>query len=376
MSAYALLAHAWGAEVAGWDRVETPYLAHLEGIDVTIAPEPPLPPAGWEVYVSTAYAGRVEGRPRADLLAELVSLRAIDRRRRRARQDDDERDDRVLPRPPRARPGLPDRRRDPAARRQRARRQRAARRRGRRVGPLGRRASPGDRGAPERRPRPSRDVRHARRGGGALRDLARRRCRTSSARRSSSRSQLELAVAGEHNRRNAAAAIAALELAGVPRSRRRARHRRVRPARRGGSSAKATPAASTSSTATRTIRPSSPPISRQCGTAAACSRSSSRTCTRGRSISRTSSPSRSRRRTRYASPRSIPRARSRSPGVTGRLIVDELARSGPGCASAGRRRSTTPRAWSRRGPAPGDTVLTLGAGDVDRAAPLLLELLA
>jgi UDP-N-acetylmuramate--alanine ligase len=75
MSAYALLARAWGAEVAGWDRVETPYLAHLEGVDVVIAPEPPEPPAGWEVYVSTAFAGRVEGRPRAGLLAELVSLR-------------------------------------------------------------------------------------------------------------------------------------------------------------------------------------------------------------------------------------------------------------------------------------------------------------
>jgi UDP-N-acetylmuramate--alanine ligase len=75
MSAYALLAHAWGAEVAGWDRVETPYLAHLAGIEVAIAPEPPQPPPGWEVYVSTAFAGRVDGRPRAELLAELVSLR-------------------------------------------------------------------------------------------------------------------------------------------------------------------------------------------------------------------------------------------------------------------------------------------------------------
>ncbi|HEY4412096.1 MAG TPA: cyanophycin synthetase [Gaiellaceae bacterium] len=75
MSAYALLAHAWGAEVAGWDRVDTPYLAHLDGIDVTIAPDPSQPPDGWEVYVSTAFAGRVAGRPRADLLAELVSLR-------------------------------------------------------------------------------------------------------------------------------------------------------------------------------------------------------------------------------------------------------------------------------------------------------------
>jgi UDP-N-acetylmuramate--alanine ligase len=75
MSAYALLAQAWGAEVAGWDRVETPYLAHLDGIAVEIAPDPPQPPPGWQVYVSTAFAGRVQGRPRADLLAELVSLR-------------------------------------------------------------------------------------------------------------------------------------------------------------------------------------------------------------------------------------------------------------------------------------------------------------
>jgi len=75
MSAYALLAHAWGAEVSGWDRVETPYLLHLEGIDVTIAAEPPEPPAGAEAFVSTAYAGRVAGRPRSELLAELVSLR-------------------------------------------------------------------------------------------------------------------------------------------------------------------------------------------------------------------------------------------------------------------------------------------------------------
>jgi UDP-N-acetylmuramate--alanine ligase len=75
MSAYALLAHAWGADVRGWDRVDTPYLEHLSGIDVVITPEPPEPPPGYEVYVSTAFAGRVDGRPRADLLAELVSYR-------------------------------------------------------------------------------------------------------------------------------------------------------------------------------------------------------------------------------------------------------------------------------------------------------------
>jgi UDP-N-acetylmuramate--alanine ligase len=76
MSAYAALAQAWGAEVAGWDRAETPYLAHLDAaIDVTIAPEPPPAPEGFEAYVSSAYAGRVSGAPRAELLAELVSLR-------------------------------------------------------------------------------------------------------------------------------------------------------------------------------------------------------------------------------------------------------------------------------------------------------------
>ena len=75
MSAYAQLARAWGAEVRGWDRVRTPYLEQLEGIELEISDEPPDPPAGWEVYVSSAFTDRVRGRARADLLAELVSLR-------------------------------------------------------------------------------------------------------------------------------------------------------------------------------------------------------------------------------------------------------------------------------------------------------------
>jgi UDP-N-acetylmuramate--alanine ligase len=75
MSAYALLARAWGAEVRGWDRVRTPYLEQLEGIDVEISDEPSGPPDGWEAFVSTAFAGRVPGKTRAELLAELVSLR-------------------------------------------------------------------------------------------------------------------------------------------------------------------------------------------------------------------------------------------------------------------------------------------------------------
>jgi UDP-N-acetylmuramate--alanine ligase len=74
LSAYAFLARAWGAEVGGWDRVETPYLAALEGVEVELGPEPAARD-GWEIVVSTAYAGQVKGRSRAELLAELVSLR-------------------------------------------------------------------------------------------------------------------------------------------------------------------------------------------------------------------------------------------------------------------------------------------------------------
>jgi UDP-N-acetylmuramate--alanine ligase len=74
LSAYANFARLWGAEVRGWDVRETIFLEALDGIDVEIGGEP-APPAGWEVVVSTAHTGRVEGRSRAELLAELVSLR-------------------------------------------------------------------------------------------------------------------------------------------------------------------------------------------------------------------------------------------------------------------------------------------------------------
>jgi UDP-N-acetylmuramate--alanine ligase len=75
MSAYGLLARAWGAEVGGWDRNETPYLEAVRaaGVEVHISPEAEMP-EGWEVFVSSAYP-RVEGRPRAELLGELVALR-------------------------------------------------------------------------------------------------------------------------------------------------------------------------------------------------------------------------------------------------------------------------------------------------------------
>jgi UDP-N-acetylmuramate--alanine ligase len=75
LSAYGILAHAWGAEVGGWDRNETPYLEAVRaaGIDPVVSPEPETPD-GWEIVVSSAYP-TVPGRSRAEFLAELVTLR-------------------------------------------------------------------------------------------------------------------------------------------------------------------------------------------------------------------------------------------------------------------------------------------------------------
>ena len=63
-------------------------------------------------------------------------------------------------------------------------------------------------------------------------------------------------------------------------------------------------------------------------------------------------------------------------GVSGRLIVDELSGLRPGMrigwAPELEDAAQVVTGWAR----PGDTILTLGAGDVDRAAPLILEALA
>jgi UDP-N-acetylmuramate--alanine ligase len=76
LSGYAVLTKSWGAEVGGWDRVETPYLQYVRaaGIEPKVEREPVQPPAGYEVVVSSAFAGQIAGRSRAELLAELVAL--------------------------------------------------------------------------------------------------------------------------------------------------------------------------------------------------------------------------------------------------------------------------------------------------------------
>src|SRR3954463_15372187 len=73
LSAYAQLARALGAEVGGWDRVETPYLAPLRDVPIEIAPEPVVRD-GWDVVVSSAYPA-VEGMRRVEFLRELVGAR-------------------------------------------------------------------------------------------------------------------------------------------------------------------------------------------------------------------------------------------------------------------------------------------------------------
>jgi UDP-N-acetylmuramate--alanine ligase len=74
LSAYANFAREWGAEVRGWDARDTTFLEALGDIPLDVGGEPD-PPGGFEVVVSAAHSGRIEGRTRADFLAELVALR-------------------------------------------------------------------------------------------------------------------------------------------------------------------------------------------------------------------------------------------------------------------------------------------------------------
>jgi UDP-N-acetylmuramate--alanine ligase len=85
MSALALVCKAWGAEVGGSDRARTPYTERLAaaGIHVSIGHDAANVPAGAEVVVSSAIppanpevaAASGPVRRRGELLAELVALR-------------------------------------------------------------------------------------------------------------------------------------------------------------------------------------------------------------------------------------------------------------------------------------------------------------
>lgn len=374
MSGYASLARAWGAEVAGWDRADTPYLRHLEGIQVEISPEPPSSPDGWEAYVSTAFSGRVEGRPRADLLAELVAQRqtivvagahgktttsamiafCLDRL------------------------GL-----DPAFLI------------GGDVPQLGGNARAGagrlvvegdesDRSVAALRPQIAVllnvDLDHHTSFGSRaevesffedwLRDVP-QVVRAEEL----EPVELDLAVPGEHNRRNAAAALAALELADVPRADAEAAIVEFR-----GVGRRLEPKGEARGV---TVLDSYAHHPAELAADLAAVRNGGRLLAlfqphlysrtvhlaRGFAVALAGADA-------VCVTEIYPAREEPLPGVTGRLIVDELAQVRPGMrigwAPALEDAARLMAGWTRSG----DTVLTLGAGDVDRAAPLILEALA
>jgi UDP-N-acetylmuramate--alanine ligase len=73
LSAYANIARAWGADVRGWDAQETIFTETLEGVEIDLGGDP-APPAGFEAIVSTAHLSRCDGTSRAAFLAELVAV--------------------------------------------------------------------------------------------------------------------------------------------------------------------------------------------------------------------------------------------------------------------------------------------------------------
>jgi UDP-N-acetylmuramate--alanine ligase len=373
MSGYALLARAWGAEVAGWDRAETPYLRHLGDVVVEISPQPPPPPPGWEVYVSSAFAGRVAGHPRAQLLAELVSLQpAIVVAGTHGKTTTTAMIAFSLDRL-----GL-----DPAFLI------------GGEVPQLGGNARAGsgwlvvegdesDRSLAALRPQIAVllnvDLDHH----ATFRSRAELEAFFDAWLVAAPQVvrgeqlpplELDLAVPGEHNRRNAAAALAALELAGVGRSEAEAALTEFRGvARRLEAKGAAGGVAVLDSYAHH-------PAELAADLAAVRDGGRLLVLFQPHLYSRT-------RHLAHGFARALagadavcvteiyPAREEPEPGVSGRLIVEELARLRPGMriawAPALDRAAAIVAAWAR----PGDTVLTLGAGDVDRAAPLLLEAL-
>ncbi len=374
MSAYALLARAWGAEVSGWDRVETPYLRHLAGIDVTIAEQPSAPPEGADAYVSTAFAGRIEGRPRAELLAELVSLRrAIVVAGAHGKTTTSGMIAFCLDRL-----GL-----DPAFLI------------GGEIAQLGGNAGTGEGWLVVEGDESDRSVAALRPEIAVLLNVDLDHHTTYGSRAEVAalfeewlaevpnvvRAEelepvvLELGVPGEHNRRNAAAALAALELAGVPRSEAERAivdfHGAGRRLERKG---EANGVVVLDSYAHHPAEIAADLEAIRSGEGRVLALFQPHLYSRTRHLA-------------HAFGRALaladavcvtevyPAREEPLPGVSGRLIVDELAEARPGMrigwTPSVEQGSRLVAAWAR----PGDTVLTLGAGDVERAGPLILEAL-
>ena len=186
----------------------------LAGVDIDVGGEP-LPPAGWEVIVSSAHTGRSAGTPRAEFLAELVLVAAVDRRRGRPMEDDHRRDDRLRVaeraaiRPGSSEAWCPSWEATPGP-------ARVARGRGRRVRSVAVRAPPADRRGDERGARPPRHVPLRSGAAAGAGTPGWPTCRQVVRAWELDPVAVEPGVSGAHNR-NAAAALAALELAGVER---------------------------------------------------------------------------------------------------------------------------------------------------------------
>jgi UDP-N-acetylmuramate--alanine ligase len=186
---------------------------------------------------------------------------------------------------------------------------------------------------------------------------------------------LELAVPGEHNRRNAAAALAALELAGVPRKDAEAAIVQFRGAgRRLERKGEAGGVAVVDSYAHHPAELAADLAAvREGGRLIALFQPHlySRTLHLLHGFAQALAGADAVCVTEIYPAREEP-----VPGVSGRLIVEELAGLRPGMrigwAPALEDAASLVSGWAR----PGDTVLTLGAGDVDRTAPLILEALA
>jgi UDP-N-acetylmuramate--alanine ligase len=179
----------------------------------------------------------------------------------------------------------------------------------------------------------------------------------------------ELAVPGDHNRRNAAAALAALELAGGVAGRSCGRARVVR-GRRPAFELVGEAAACASTTTTRTTRRSCAPRSRRA--TASGRRPRARALPAAPVLAHAPFRARARRRAGRRDVVAVtdvyPAAEQPLDGVTGKLVVDALCDARPGFApgwtpARGRRPFlAATRAARRRRPS------RSGAGDVDRRA--------
>jgi UDP-N-acetylmuramate--alanine ligase len=354
--------------------VETPYLAPLGTARVEIAPEPVVP-EGWEAVVSSAYPG-VPGTRRAELLAELVALR-----------------DSIVVTGAHGKTtttamiahALRETGRDPAWIV------------GGEVPQLGGNAGAGagwlvvegdesDRSVFSLRPRIAVllnvDLDHHTEFGSRAEletELERWLAEVPRVVRGEALEpvDLELAVPGAHNRRNAAAALAALELAGVPRDEAAAALAGFRGVGRrydvrgevGGvtvvddyahnpAKVAAAIAAARERGAGRVLVLFQPHLY-------------SRTRHSARGLAAALAGADAVAVTDVYAAREQP-----VPGVTGKLVVDALAELRPGMPLAWAPEPADGVAFLAGRARPGDVVLTVGAGDVDRAAPLLLEALA